>query len=221
MELNTFINEVNKMEKKNLIVILMVCATVFVGYTYWASTQSNDDVINSVLYDLSEFDDYTVTESAASLLKIYDTVQELEDDSELIIHGKILGTVSYIQDIGTPGVRLIPFIYTNVTVSVETQVKGSTEYKDVKFRIHGGKVGKDIMIMGENPLVKEGGEVVLFLKHYKDNLVTVVGGPQGRFHVVDGRVYSIGELDEFARESTKQLQTKGLDLESFIQKISN
>lgn len=203
---------------KNKIIVILLTLTLLGGYR--GLTPKNSTVLNEVVTPISDFEECEVTESTPFYLDNYKNIEELSAESTLVVKGTIVETISYEKQIGTLGKRTNPFIYTNVTVRVSDVIKGETEYKDLKFRIQGGKVDTRIMLMGENPFIKKDSEVILFLTKYQDNLVTVMGGPQGRFHIQDSKVYSIGEYDEYAAESTKALHQNGETLERFIQEIS-
>ncbi len=76
-------------------------------------------------------------------------------------------------------------IYTSVSVSVGSYLKGGTAAGDVTIEVPGGTVGEITLWVSDTPAFEEGQEVILFLR---EEAFQIVGWFQGKFTVVDDMV---------------------------------
>ena len=109
-------------------------------------------------------------------------------------------------------------------------IKGLSTARPVWIHQTGGltPLGETYMPLGD-PLMQVGDELILFLHERTSEPDTywVAGGPQGRFVVQGGRVYSIGEVYESSNEHvqrdlsmmTKQLHTGGIRETDFYMQL--
>ncbi len=109
-------------------------------------------------------------------------------------------------------------------------IKGLSTARPVWIHQIGGltSLGETYMPYSD-PLMQVGDELILFLKERTSEPGTywVVGGPQGRFMVKSGRVYSIGEVYESPNEHvqrnlsmmTNQLHTGGIRETDFYMQL--
>lgn len=89
-------------------------------------------------------------------------------------------------------------------------VKGLSTLRAIWVYQSGGitPLGETYVAFG-NPLMQVGDVLILFLHEWAPRKYYVVGGPQGRFMVQGGRVYSIGEVYESPNELV-QREVKGM-----------
>jgi len=86
-------------------------------------------------------------------------------------------------------------IYTSVTVSVGSYLKGGNAARDVTIEVPGGTVGEISLWVSDTPVFEEGQEVILFLR---EEYFQIVGWFQGKFTVVDDVVVEKGiPVDQF------------------------
>jgi len=149
----------------------------------------------------------TKIECDASWVKSYNSIPDLLDHSDAVVMGKIIESNAYIEENG--------LVFTDYLIQVEKSLKGETE-KEILVHQTGGKIDNKIIEIGDDPLFNKEHNMVLFLKEYEKNKYYVLGGPQGRFIIENGKLYSIGEIDERSATTTKPLHTNGIELDTFL-----
>ena len=108
-------------------------------------------------------------------------LQELTDKASHVIVGKVISKKSSWNPDRTK-------IYTDVTISVQEQIKGSLKERDIVVRYLGGEIPEEDIGMKvlEMPEFKMDEEAVLFIKPDEmDTTYKVVGGCQGKYTVKD------------------------------------
>jgi len=141
----------------------------------------------------------------------YKDINEMTEKADLVIVGKAISSISYRESAD-------PFtsIWTDYTVRGDKVIKGKVDEPNIILHQTGGKIGSETQYIRDDPLIEEGTTMLLFLKQYEPNKYYILGGPQGRFVVEQGKVYSIGELYAPASATTIRLHTKGIALENFL-----
>jgi hypothetical protein len=139
--------------------------------------------------------------SAALAMVVPLSLAELISQSQLIVHGEVVELASERAADG-------PEIFTIVTVDVAKVVYSRNEEigpeRRIAFRIEGGTVGEETMATSNSPTLNEGEEAVFFLAREEgDEMLTLVGGPQGVFRIEGGKVRVAGQdrpLGDFLQE---------------------
>jgi hypothetical protein len=120
------------------------------------------------------------------------SINDLTRDSDNIITGKVLSRESYWEN-GN--------IFTNVTVSVNRHIKGSSDNK-ITVKVRGGTVGDVYAEVSDIPLFDDNEEVLLFLKGNN-----VVGWNQGKYSIHNDSIKETGEpLEKFVNNIEQNLQ---------------
>jgi len=148
----------------------------------------------------------------ASWAAEYSTLPELKAHTDVVVRGKITKVTAQYT------VKTIPFTDFQLTLSQVIYDRGhllssSNAEAPITLTLHqtGGVVGGVTYQVDDDPLFTIGEECVLFLKEYKPGFYGVIGGPTGRFTVVNGQVSSIANeglqvstsVDDFAAQVQK------------------
>jgi hypothetical protein len=155
-----------------------------------------------------------------SWARSYD-LTSLSREAELIVKGVVIGERALSE---------YDLSFTLHTVRVERVIKGSlpTESSETIIVLQtGGQVDGTMLEVSDDPLMKPGDTLILFLERYQqgfaDKLAGTVfvplGGPQGRFYLQSGRVYSAGEVYPRAELVTRHLKTGGVAEEQFVMQV--
>jgi hypothetical protein len=111
-----------------------------------------------------------------------------------IVEGVVIGAKSYVEKLHEPtcGPGLM---FTDYVLEVQLVLKGSLRVKDT-ITIHqtGGTVGGETTIVWDDPPLHVGDTLILFLHEYEPGKYFIEAGPQGRFTIQVGLVYSLGEM---------------------------
>ena len=135
------------------------------------------------------------------------TLADLTSQTELIVRGEVAQLASERDVDGAA-------IFTIVTVDVGEVIFSRSEEISpegrIAFRIEGGTIGGETMATSISPTFTEGEEAVFFLmRENGDELLTLVGGPQGVYPIEDGRVRGAGQdrpLRDFLQEVIQLVQ---------------
>jgi hypothetical protein len=129
------------------------------------------------------------TDSAASMIKI--SLEQLTTRADTIVVGTVTNQVSTWNSQRTA-------IHTNVTVGVETVVKGPAR-QEVSFQIAGGTVGGTTMRTSNDPVFQNGERVIVFL-NTAATPASIVGLHQGKYSIKNETVIRDGQtftIDDF------------------------
>lgn len=149
----------------------------------------------------------------ASWVTKYISLASLVEDSDLIVMGDVMGSKVYRIGEDDEGV-----IFTDYTINVKKALLGDDAIKSITVTQTGGTMDELTTYIKDDPLLEENVDMVLFLKAWEGKYF-IVGGPQGRFNVVSGKVYSIGELVKEASATTDGVWVGGEPLASFTEKL--
>ena len=137
----------------------------------------------------------------ANALMLKMSFEELSSKSESIIVGKVNNIDSYWNEERTS-------IYTEVTISVEDNIKGEIKQGEITIITPGGEVDGITQYVSDSPTFKPGEEAVLFLnelpgqsfstQQYQSGLYQVTGSSQGKIDISDFSTsdITINELEE-------------------------
>lgn len=155
----------------------------------------------------------TMLVANVSWVKKYSSLASLVEDSDLVIVGNVISSTSYkVEDLDGY------LIFTDYAINVKQVVLGATKGKTIIITQTGGTLSGETRVIRDDPLLEKNCDMVLFLKSYEGKYF-ILGGPQGRFHILDGKVYSVGELVKEAATTTDGLQVGGKTLSSFIDNL--
>ena len=148
-------------------------------------------------------------------LMIEKSAEELSQDAKVIIQGEVKSVRSYK---GINGV-----IYTRALVLVSNVIKGKNIKKNITVEYEGGEVGDIGVRVEDEPTLKKGEQVILFLTNsfWRKNVYYIVGGVLGKYAICSDDTVRMGsscdEEDETAtNEEVVQAPEEGnLDTETF------
>ena len=121
------------------------------------------------------------------------SLEEMISKASIILRGTIPKTESYWNKGQT-------MIYTSVTISVESYLKGGTTAKEFTIEVPGGTVGEITLWVSDVPTFEEGQEVIVFLR---EEYFQIIGWFQGKYTVVDDLVVEKGiPVDRFTGQIT-------------------
>ena len=148
-------------------------------------------------------------------LMIEKSAEELAQDAKVIIQGEVRSVKSYK---GINGV-----IYTRASVMVSDIIKGKNIKKNITVEYEGGEVGDIGVRVEDEPTLKKGEQVILFLTNsfWRKNVYYIVGGVLGKYAICSDDTVKMGsscdEEDETAtNEEVVQAPEEGnLDTETF------
>jgi hypothetical protein len=122
----------------------------------------------------------------ASWAEHYSTVSDLKKHSDIAVQGTISQLVGDTTDAkGIPS-RTYQFVVSATVYDPEHRLTGSAP--TITLRQTGGVANGVTFQVGDDPLYKVGDEAVLFLKEGSPGVYHVVGGPNGRYSVANGKV---------------------------------
>lgn len=185
------------------------------GYVIEISYEPKKLDDNSVITGINFYHRPDITTTInTSYAREYKTLSALYSDSELIVIGQIEGRIEE----GDFDRTVIP--YTDFSFSVERIIKGQIEGTKIQIRQTGGPNKTQLVQLKEDPLFKEGDTALLFLKFGTGDKYYVVGGPQGRFPILNGQVSSLNYLEPNSKPYLK-IDLPPTELEKFIDLINN
>jgi len=150
----------------------------------------------------------------ASWVYNYMDINELRMNSDLVIIGTVTSSIQ--EDSDEPDNNLI---FTRFNITIDEVILGYTQLKEVSIKQVGGKDGMTIVEIKDDPLMKINEKVLLFLKEISPNKYKILGGPQGRFIIDNGKIYSIGEYETNNFIITSEERTNGEPLSEFIKQL--
>lgn len=138
----------------------------------------------------------------ASWAESYDNLTDLKAHSALAVEG------SFTRIIDESKIKTVPITDFEFTVDEVIHDPAGTlkEGTRITVRQTGGSVDGVLHQISDDPLFKISENAVLFLKEPEPGLFYVIGGPSGRFEVINGRVTPFdaegtkfeGTLEDFA-----------------------
>jgi hypothetical protein len=133
----------------------------------------------------------------------------------------VIDAKSYVEKLHEP-TRGPGLIFTDYILEAQLVLKGSLEVTGT-ITVHqtGGTVGGETMTVWDDPPLRVGDALVLFLHEYEPGKYYIEAGPQGRFTIQDGLVYSLGEIHEAAEAMTPPFRTCGQGESQFISGIES
>ncbi len=145
----------------------------------------------------------------------YNSEKSLTNGADAIVMGTVVSGKTYEVYYNDDH----SIIFTNYTIAVSQVYKGEVA-DNIIIKQTGGNFGDTIYQVDDDPLLPSGTQMILFLKQFGPESYFIIGGPQGRFHLVDSKVYSVGELYSSAAGTTSLLKTSGISLSDFVKQIN-
>ena len=153
----------------------------------------------------------------ADWVDVYSSVEELAKASDGIIIGKLVD--SYVWEYPLEN-KHVPLLFTYYTVEVQSVITGEITEDVISVYVDGGIRNGVEYTIEDSPLPNIDDTMILFLWKTPEKAYTTRGGPQGRFKIVDGKVYATDEYEGKDNSITNHLKPNTLKLEDFIKKIS-
>jgi hypothetical protein len=125
--------------------------------------------------------------ATAGALMVEQTTTDLVDHATVVITGKVLSVEPYYKDRG------LDIICSNAKVKVESTVLGSTSDDVVIVRYYGGELDGTAFVVEDQPRLRPGDEVVLFLAPGDEGTYLCPDAVQSMRLVVDGTVLPEGQ----------------------------
>ncbi len=141
----------------------------------------------------------------------YADIAELCRAADLIAYGEIDRVIEVHGTVGIGG-----HYYTDFGLSVSQALKGNATEEAIIHQM--GASGKMVVI--DDPLFQQGEKYVLFLHKCDSGVYYVLGGPQGRFKVVDDKVFSMDNIVPDEISVSPDLSYNGTELEDFLGIVS-
>lgn len=191
-------------------IIIISSFIVFVLFSSVSCSQDNDQITQN---------EPTLQITEASWAKHYDSIDELCSDPDIGLIA--IGEIDRIIDVVASdpvNARWGPvyLYYTDFNFIIERVLEGK-DTKEIIIRQTGADGKWEI---SDDPLFKPGEKYVLFLREYEPGASCVLGGPQGRFKILEGRVYSMNYvLPPKTFFPSAGLDIDGVDLETFIKDV--
>jgi len=153
----------------------------------------------------------------------YNSLKELATSpyTTAIVKGVVVGARSYVENFHEPtcGSGLV---FTDYLLKVQLVLKGSLEASDtITIRQTGGSIHEISTVVWDDPPLCVGDTLIVFLHEYESGKYYVEAGPQGRFIVRYGLVYSLGEIYEPAEAVTRPFKTHGQNELQFVSSIES
>jgi len=190
-----------KNNTKYIIVLVGALSLIALSALALSGSQDSNKLANTPSQDSTKLvnnDKPLYCEASASLVALDD--EELSNNSDTIIIGTVKeilpskwSTTDGKKPVNTDRFSPSCFIYTDIIISVDEYIKNSSSSKDVTVRVWGGTVGDDTFKVSEEPRLKIGEKVLLYLtkdtgpstkdigpEHYR-----VTGALQGKFTLTD------------------------------------
>ena len=143
-------------------------------------------------------------------LRIYPSLEELYNDSKLIIRCK---AVSQETKFSMTSQMITPRITTETTLLIGEIYKGT--HDGIIIVSQSGGVYNGLRCISKDEITLEiGHEMVLYLNEGESSC-NIVGGPQGMFYVKNDGVYSSGEEYEQFSTVTDKLKLNGIHITQF------
>jgi hypothetical protein len=150
----------------------------------------------------------------------YPTMKDLKNASDVIIEGKVVGIASSNNSGAIPTTDFS--VYVNGTVKGNVSVGSTILVRQVGAILSGNRTISD----QDDPMMSIGSNLILFLEYPRQTLngpiqtgspFFITGGPQGRFVVKSGLVYSLDTINQ--ADSWIHVKANGIPIDQFVSQI--
>ncbi len=148
----------------------------------------------------------------------YQNIAELSLDADLIAYGEIDRVIEVqAQTISHTDRGDNIHYYTNFSFDISQVLKGDETEEAIIHQLGAA----DKMTVMDDPLFEPGEAYILFLRKTESGICYVLGGPQGRFKIEDGKVYSMDNAYTDKIVISPDLSFNGISLADFIGYIND
>ena len=173
------------MDKKILIFLAVI---TIIAYTQISSNNEPNEPMYHIYKDNMTFDNIT----------------QMYQRSELVIHGIVESSVV--------NAKFRSDVKTRHTIDIIEVLKGNHTSNTISVTQDGGVFEGETIRVKDEPQMKVGEELVLYLSYNPSwESYQIIGGPQGRYQIQNGKIYHITEYDESIQFVTPWLHVKGVD----------
>lgn len=177
-------------------------------------------ILSSLLFACSgkkvNANEYEKVPLSASWEYNYESVEEMAHSCDIIAIVKITGS-----DIDN-SYSAYNVLLTVYNAEVKQLIYGKSEDK-IKIVMTGGidEAAKKIYEVADDPLMNKDDEFLIFAQQNEDGTYTILSGSQGRFQIVNGKVYSLNISNQQvqAYNSGSNIRIDGEDKDEFISKV--
>ncbi|HVR75188.1 MAG TPA: hypothetical protein VMT52_12680 [Planctomycetota bacterium] len=96
----------------------------------------------------------------------------------------ITGEVTALRSYRAPFLNLGEVIFTDVTIRVESVLKGEPEIREITIQVLGGNIGRAFQICPDSARYEKGEKVLVFVKEYNGRIWNT-GWLQGKYRLID------------------------------------
>ena len=147
----------------------------------------------------------------------YKGIEQLSAEADLIAVGTVERVIGVTGDvIGEVRWGPIMLYFTDFAFSVERALKGPQDVGEVLIH-QTGAAGK--MEVPDDPLLEPGDKYVVFLHEYETGKYLILGGPQGRFQIIENEVFSMNNILPGIGSPVPGLDVKGVEKASFVESV--
>jgi uncharacterized lipoprotein YehR (DUF1307 family) len=151
----------------------------------------------------------------ASWSEGFQSLSDMRKASDLIVSGEVVGVDKVTKHVlGEPRWGTEYLFLTDYKFRVDRVIKGASESLIV-IRQTGAEGKQEVT---DDPLFRIGQQAVLFLRTGDSGTYMVAGGPQGRFIVLGGKVYSLNHVRSSVTVP-ESLQVNGTSRDTFISNL--
>ncbi len=152
-----------------------------------------------------------------SWAKGYAGIEDLSAEADLIAVGTVKNIVGVTGDvIGEDRWGPIILYFTDYAFSVERVLKGPQDIREVVIHQTGAAGKEEIR---DDPLLERGDGYVLFLHEYDTGKYYILGGPQGRFQIIENKVFSMNNIFPVNISLHPGLDVKGVEKANFLESV--
>lgn len=190
--------------KKRVIIPIVILLFGCIVYFQQGENSNKQESIESV--------EEPVVTRMSGILRSYD-VDSLMQNSNLVVYGEVTGKSEPFKVQPTFGGS--PFIHTDYYFEPIDIISGDSDITDTTFRVEGGKIGNEELIVDDTPSFDIGSKYLLFL--YKvdmgsgyntdEDYYYVTGSNQGAFNQVDKTTFQ-SQNSSIGTVTTSTLITK-------------
>jgi hypothetical protein len=157
-------------------------------------------------------------ELGVSWAESYANIEDLSAEADLIAVGTVKDVIGVTADVvGAARWGPVALYFTDFAFSVERVLKGPQDLREVMIHQTGAAGKQEIP---DDPLLKPGDKYVLFLHEYETGKYYILGGPQGRFQIITGEVFSMNNILPGIVSLPPGLDVKGVEKASFLESVS-
>lgn len=106
----------------------------------------------------------------------------------------ITGEVTALRSYRAPFLDLGEVIFTDVTIRVESVLKGEPETREITIQVLGGKIGRAFQLCPDSALYERGEKVLVFVREYNGRIWNT-GWLQGKYKLIEPSNTDSGKTD--------------------------